>query len=982
MFGKAQSFSTNVKVKHFSTNEGLLQNTVRSILKDDDGFVWICTNEGIQKFDGKRFYKISTSNKEGFLLNDKQSYLFKDVYGNVWIMHNRGLSCFLRNKGSFKNIVVFSSPATENLLEGFEYVGADAKGNVWLYRKSNGFYYLHTKDQQIECTNNKIAGVSINFSEKFFIVPQPDESSIIYTGTEFYHFRFKENKVVVKNNIPLTENTIVYSLGDKYLCTQSAPMCTPFTFDTSGKVKQPLPFQLTFGLLKVFPMSKYTTLCFMYNQLFYYDVAAKKFSSPISDETGLPFIVTGHVNTIYCDSEGVCWVGTNTQGIFCFRASGPSFNLIRTSEQDLNFVRGLWYDDMYNRLWSGTYENGFVVFDSSGKKLKQIPASFLTGVKESKKGVNAFAPFNKQKVIVWGEYAEPLFVNRNTFIPLSKVRMFIPDSLKKIYSINNQRFYFDKVVLLNDDDYWVQYRHSVMLFQKKNDGLLLKKVVALNQENNEALCSEGNKKLWWGNRNSVYQYTIETGATELFVTFKDKLVKSILPLPNGVWIGTDNGLFYYSKKGVLLKKIAVENGLPDQYVYSIMQDKNGLIWCSTNNGLFSFNVSAEKINTFSDDDGLQGKEFNTNAYLQLRNGNMYWGGVNGINSINPAKLQQPVYTKPVITSIKSGDSVLLDPVFYKPLNSLQLPHYLSDITVEFGNHGYETSADYSYRLTGLHSEWQYASTNSDLHFILSPSKYVLEIKYGHPEDHTPVTRLELTILKPWYLSSLSIIVYLLLLTVSVAALVYYFDRRKQKKLESELESVKKIQSERERISRDLHDNVGSQVTYMLMNLEGVNGNESIENVKTVSRSIMDSLRETIWALNENPVTAIDFSDKLKTYCKKYVPVECVFNEDIQEIKQLPKEKILHLFRLCQEALNNAAKHSEADLLSITVLSNKEKPLSVTIADNGKGFDLEEKTETEDHYGLKNMQYRAMQSGATCNIISSPGKGTQVVVELQ
>jgi len=141
------------------------------------------------------------------------------------------------------------------------------------------------------------------------------------------------------------------------------------------------------------------------------------------------------------------------------------------------------------------------------------------------------------------------------------------------------------------------------------------------------------------------------------------------------------------------------------------------------------------------------------------------------------------------------------------------------------------------------------------------------------------------------------------------------------------------------------------------------------------------LRETIWALNEKEVTSTEFSDKLKTYCRKYIPVPTVFEEHIHNDLPLPKEKVLHVFRLCQEALNNAMKHSDANQITVTVCSDKTTVLGISIHDNGCGFDTA-KTKESNQFGLQNMKQRAAEAGAEIEVSSVVGGGTTVSVQLK
>lgn len=982
-FVSAQTLPQQIRVKWLTTNDGLLQNTVRSVLKDKDGFLWISTSDGLQKYDGVRFYKIKPSETDPTaLLSDRQCYLFKDGHDNIWISHNRGLSCFIRDKGQFKNVFVFREPLSENLLEGLQKIGEDQQKNIWLFTAKSGFYYLDTKQLKIRATGNRFMNLTFDLSKTIFSELQPDGTCLMNANGNLLHVDLKKQQLIreYKNFIPPVTN--LFRLNDTYLCVLQSPLATPYLLSENGKTKTELKLKPSFGLLLAAQLPSSQFLFSFYDQLFYVNPLTNEVSKPITDESGKPLIRNGHVNSLYVDDQGICWVGTNAQGLMYFSSASLPFQLIRNNVPELNFIRGLYYDSNTGNLWAGTFENGIVVYRLNGEFVKQITPATLTSGRETKKGFNAFLPFDDTHLMAWGEYMAPVLINRKTFVLDGVVSFVIPDSLKQLYSHYNGRFYFDRLLQVADGSYWCQYNKSILQFVKKGKSLLLQKIIPCNRNFNEALCLEEASTLWWGNHDVVYTCPVNSNKPVTFISAKG-LVKSILPSGDSVWVGTDKGLFLYTKNAQLLKQWTTENGLPNDFIYSLMKDTAGRLWCSSNNGIFLLEPTSGNITTFTEDDGLQGKEFNTNSYLQTTDGMFVWGGVNGINISHPTRFQvKDKVMKPVISSVSCKDSLLIDPVRYRPTDEIVLPHSLSDITITFSNLS-TVHTEYSYRIAGKQNEWLSLGSSHSLLLYLTPSAYTVEIKAGKPLEEAPVTQLKITILKPWYATPAAIVFYFLIIAATVVAVVYSIARRRMQKLRQQMESMQKIQAERERISRDLHDHVGSQVTYMLMNLEHIdsNQNQSLQNVKEVSRSIMDSLRETIWALNEKEVTATEFSDKLKTYCRKYVPVPAVFEEHIQNNSPLPKEKVLHVFRLCQEALNNAMKHSDATQITVTVRSDEKIVLAVSIHDNGCGFDTTE-TKDRNQYGLQNMKQRAAEAGAEIEVSSVVGFGTTVSVQMK
>ncbi len=202
-----------------------------------------------------------------------------------------------------------------------------------------------------------------------------------------------------------------------------------------------------------------------------------------------------------------------------------------------------------------------------------------------------------------------------------------------------------------------------------------------------------------------------------------------------------------------------------------------------------------------------------------------------------------------------------------------------------------------------------------------------------------------------------------------------------KKKQKELEATQAIQKEKERISRDLHDNVGGQLSYVLYSLDGINTDDKSKrteitgNVNESVRNVISNLRETIWAINDEAISINDFSDKLKVYVRsmfRNTETKISFTENILIDTQLNSLVGLNLYRICQEIINNAFKHSKATELIVNIKS--ENKVIVEIFDNGVGFDLE--SVEKDGFGLANIKSRASEVGITLELESKRNDGVK------
>ena len=192
------------------------------------------------------------------------------------------------------------------------------------------------------------------------------------------------------------------------------------------------------------------------------------------------------------------------------------------------------------------------------------------------------------------------------------------------------------------------------------------------------------------------------------------------------------------------------------------------------------------------------------------------------------------------------------------------------------------------------------------------------------------------------------------------------------------------EKERKRISRDLHDNIGAYATVLLANAEKLKnqatGNgiqQTAENVSENAQSIMGSIQETIWVLNNDVITITDFSDRVKVFSKKmlkYAPgIQITFNEQLNTNDVLSPAEALHLFRIMQEALQNTIKHARPENITVSIKSGDA--LFISIKDDGIGF----KNNVAGGNGLVNMQHRAKEAGYQFNIVSM-GSGTEITLQ--
>jgi signal transduction histidine kinase len=245
-------------------------------------------------------------------------------------------------------------------------------------------------------------------------------------------------------------------------------------------------------------------------------------------------------------------------------------------------------------------------------------------------------------------------------------------------------------------------------------------------------------------------------------------------------------------------------------------------------------------------------------------------------------------------------------------------------------------------------------------------------------------------------------VALMAIGLMIAVVLYRFYRNIQVKKIASIQNKQKQETAQavnqasemqlRRISAELHDNIGAQISYISSNIDWIvdpplpisaaEKAERLTSVNEASHALMQNMRETIWALQGNQIMLDEFADKLKTYILSVIKFQPHLRFESSEGKGTHLIKLqpllaLNLFRIFQEAVTNISKHSGASAIRLYV-SGKNGIFRVELSDNGKGIDDGQKT--EGHYGLRNMQFRAKESGLVLLFKSQAGEGVSVVVE--
>jgi len=980
----------------YTTEKGLSLNSVNDLHFDKQGFLWVTTADGLQRFDGYRFqtFKHDPLDKKSIPENSV-SVIYEDQNGNLWISHRTGI-CF-KPKG--KNEFVDLSSALSRFTFRYPLTCVnETDSSVWILNYPSGVYAVN----KISLQAKKVYDLP-GFTDQILIYP----ISRMYTKGEKVWFKkrlekggdlymFSENGVKqFRNNksmkvfflIPAKEDSLVI-ISDKGMYKASAN--DPFTPVRILKASvDSLGFENELNFLPRKIANDQWLLIGAKKILVYNatreDVSLFPYNEYLSDE------LIRYLHTSTTDRHQNSWLGFN--GIGGIKViSLQKFNLFsRPVKNALTYTLAA---DQRGKVFAGIYHGDIEVYDQEGRFLQKIklPESH----KKKLGSPRAMAMIDSVTLIVRSTLNELYAIDTRSgsLQLLSRLLPPRPDSVSIDFESGMEK--------AGNNEVWFSYANSVLSLKKSKSGITCTIIYTLPvKEHITNLFYNNTGQLWVGTIAGVWIFeNTTTGGQKISTPLP--YVKHINQHPDGkLWIATTDGIYILKDKQVI-KQLNIKDGLPNSFIYSVLFDNDGNSWVSTNRGLAKIvqgtpsGDSFYRVTNYSAKEGLQGDEFNTKGYCKTNDGTLYFAGVNGINFFKPQELVSKSGASPtMLTQIEVNNQPYLPNLQPEFINTISLPHTQNNISLSFScmNFTVPEKNQYKFWLKNFQNDWTLPQRNNTVQYILPVGEYELHVLGANYEgvwNKEPLI-LKINILPPWYLTNWAKFLFAIIILSIVAAVFYFISRSRYQKKLRQLQMEQEVQKEKQRLCRDLHDNLGSQLTWLSNNISWLERaqqeqqpiEQKLETLKEGSGELMQTLRETIWIMNKEKIGAVEFFDKLVNHAVRHIeaypPLQLQTEENISVNHQLNSGTALQLFRICQEAITNACKHAQATFLIIKA-DTDEKKFSITICDNGKGFDLN--NDNPGHYGLQNMQERARESNLELSIESSPGKGTTISISVQ
>lgn len=781
---------------HLGTENGLSELNPNCILQDSQGFMWIGTGDGLNRYDGYRFkvYKNDLKDPNSLSNNYVQS-MAEDKDGNIWIgTEGGGLNKYDKKTDRFYWYTHNNRNSKSISGDFVTKVIIDKAGKIWAATQHNGLneldpktgncvHYLHDENNLNSISDNDLMTLREDNQGNIWIGTVNNGLSVLDAKHKtFTNFKHIEG---LKESLSGNKITAIFTDSENrvWIGTQEAGMDL---FDRGSNTFKHFMHDphnsnslINNSVQDIVEDDNHNLWIGTENgglNIFIY--AWDKFFTYKHDDIDNSSLTSNSVDVITKDSYGNMWIGTFGGGVsLCKKSTGAFAHYMHSAQPNSlsnNFVLSLYEDDNYN-IWVGTDGGGLDLFNLKTGAFKAF--KHQDGNKNSISGDNILdIKQDDQKnlwVGTWGYGVNVMDPHTRTF------KNFKHDAANS-NSLSGDNVY--AIVQGPDKKIWLgTFGDGLNLYQPKTNSFIHYKhdpknpaSLAGDRINSLLIDSKGN--LWVGTDDGgVSLYNPKTNGFTNFRhddnknSLSNNTVLEVYEDHSGnIWACTLGGLNLIDPVTKHFTVFKTKDGLPNDHIQAIMEDGSGKLWVSSNNGLSLFDPQTRIFKNFTTENGLQGDVFKAHSALRSRTGALYFGGINGFNSFFPDQIAETPYSpKLVLTKFqifnktiepaKNDDDPSPLKVDISQTSSITLSHDQSVISFEYASLDFISPSKkrYAYILEGFDKGWNYVEDkNTAVYTNLPPGHYTFKVKSQNSEGKwSPnVLSLKVTIVPPFWLT--------------------------------------------------------------------------------------------------------------------------------------------------------------------------------------------------------------------------------------
>jgi ligand-binding sensor domain-containing protein/serine phosphatase RsbU (regulator of sigma subunit) len=812
--------------KLFTVNEGLSQSHVNTLLQDSRGFLWVGTENGLSRYDGYEFVNYTHQPYDtNSLSNNCVNAICEDSQGILWIATNKGLNSYDIKRGIFTSYTYDSKNSSSISDDKVLNVYIDSKKTIWVKTlksldefdpKTRTFRkYVHYYDLFRFISGN---------------IPFPileDKENRLWVGT-------KDGLMFFDRDLQLFNRYICLEYNGKSLSHDEVrSICEDK--DGSGTI--------WIGTA---------------NGLNAFDPTKKEFQRFYPEPNTKTFISSNHINAIYQEKPGLFWVGTNG-GLFIFNRNERTFAKVYSRNNiSLNVPVSSIIKDRSGVIWVGTLK-GLMKINSKKTKFKLYRSGENPGYSFTSNDIGALYSPDNERLMIGTSGAGLNILNRRTNTVINYD--FSKNGTDENNSVND-------IFEFSNDKYLLGTNNGILIFNTlSGDYVNLSEAEtspgfeALLQNKINSIVRDSKGRIWIGTFHGLYRLNPDLKTMKSYVNEPDNsnsLANStvqclVMDRKNNLWVGTENGLdcfeteaerfthfdgkklsstsiysLKFDSEGELwvgtasglnrvnltdkkpVKILTERDGISDNLIYALLIDDKQTIWISTNHGINRIDPTTYQIRTFDVYDGLQDYEFKHNVACKNRKGELFFGGVAGVNSFYPDSLDINKFVPPVImTSVDiinaKGKKESLNPFAEKII----IPYRTHIFTINFAALDFTLPEknNFSYKFySDKEGEWiNLGNKHSATFSNLKPGEYYLKVKGSNndliwnDEGLTTVIIIE----SPFWLKTEAYYLYIFMCIITILVIYRYrtYHLRKANRILKEREvAAREIELQKEQLA--------------------------------------------------------------------------------------------------------------------------------------------------------------------------------------
>jgi signal transduction histidine kinase/ligand-binding sensor domain-containing protein len=981
-----------------TAEEGLSQNYNWYVYHDSEGFVWISSVSGLSRFDGVNIepYNSISGDSTTLLGEIIHSEFFEDERQNIWFSTLEAIHCYLRQQDIFRRYPMFDheakpipgeyqvyflekdsflwvgngaaiyrfdihhpTQAAKKIVESKHFrcrMELDAEGSVrrlFMFNTMKGLKIYAVKNGELTASSE----VQIFFPNENVWEVLPESDTCVWLITEKYGLVSMnpngKGKPRIWGNFASSATSMAL-WGDKYLILVAKGRGVFFIDKKGGGI---------------------------------YPVSCKFIGG---DDSAMQTFKMAHL-----DKEENLWISDEMNGLHYAnlrKTKLRSLPKLPSAENSKNYSYWAIEEDKSGNVWLGAEPGGVFLLNKRGQLIRRyahqpgnrntLPANWVRDVLPDSKGN------------IWMATTEGLA----KLIPRLKKISLIPAESGKTDCVINQLYLTKSGRLLATSEGQCSGVYELREIRSKKR---LVKILSAESGDYQTFFEDKSGKLYCvRNSEKICVFNFENNKLVLKDSFPvGGLVNGFYEEGDNLYFATSNGLVKIDKNRPHDKPVIFTeaDGLPGNFIGEMLGLSGQKLWLGTNKGLVFFDGANDSIRTFSLADGAQSLEFHITAAMKRSNGELWFGGSNGITIVPAEGIPARVENAPkvFITNIKINDEEqpslrchATGTSNVTQIRELVLPYDSSTISFEFVAIEYSDPANnkLEYRLfeaSGQPYDDSWLKVSSPKGFArylkLPHGKYVFKVRGYSSEgvESRELREIFITITPPFYLTREFFALCALAILVAgyfiLNAIFQYQLREKNLQLREQSLHIEKqdaLTQERNRIAGEMHDDLGGGLTSIRMlssrvqkNIDNPEMQGQVDKIAHYSQELVQKMGEIIWAMNSNFDTVGNLIAYIRRYAVEFLDLSGL-RYHIREPEEaldfaISGERRRNIYLAVKESLHNVVKHANAERVSIS-FEIKNENLVVQVQDDGKGIDPEKVNEFGN--GLHNMRKRLRDIG--------------------